>query len=62
MSQPRHSKHLIPRSAKYPMFFFGLLIMIGGGLAVPHLGMSENIEVATVAVGFILMVLGIILE
>ncbi|MGI0092291.1 MAG: hypothetical protein ACREBS_11340 [Nitrososphaerales archaeon] len=62
MSQHQHGKHIIPRSAKYPMFFFGLLIIIAGGLAVPHLGMSETVEVATVVAGFILMFLGIVLE
>jgi hypothetical protein len=57
-----HGKQLVSKEMKYPIFILGLFIMIGGGLAVQRLGLPLNAEVATVALGFILFFLGIVLE
>jgi hypothetical protein len=57
-----HGKQLVSRDLKYPIFILGLFLMIGGGLAVQRLGLPLDVEVATVAVGFILFFIGIVIE
>lgn len=57
-----HTKQLIPRQLKFPIFILGLFIMIGGSLVVEHFGLSVDAIAATVALGFVLFFLGIALE
>ncbi len=47
---------------KYPLFILGLVVMIAGGLVVTRYAYSLDAEVITIAVGFVLMVAGILLE
>lgn len=56
-----HTKHIVSREMKYPIFILGLFVMIVGGLAVQHLGLPVDATVATVTLGFILFFLGIVL-
>ena len=58
----RTEKEIVPRSFKYPMFFLGLLIMIVGGLGAVKLDLSIQLEALIVAVGFLVLLLGIVLE
>jgi len=57
-----HGRRILPHSLKYPLFFLGLLIIIVGGLGVQKIGAPLNVQVATAAAGFIIMILGIVLE
>ena len=57
-----HSKHLVRREMKYPIFLLGMFIIIVGGIGVQHLGLPVSTEVATVALGFVLVVLGLLIE
>lgn len=50
------------REMKYPLFLLGLLVMIAGGLVVSRYAYSLDAEVATMAVGFALMFIGIVLD
>ena len=47
---------------KYPIFLLGMFIIIAGGIAVQHLGAPVSTEAATVALGFVLVVLGLVIE
>jgi len=47
---------------KYPIFLLGMFIIIVGGIGVQHLGLPVSTEVATVALGFVLVVLGLLIE
>lgn len=57
-----HGKEIIPRALKYPLFFIGLFVIIVGTITVSKLGMSLEAEAATAGVGFLILVLGIVLE
>ncbi|MDG7000046.1 MAG: hypothetical protein JRN15_13135 [Nitrososphaerota archaeon] len=56
------TKHSSRRAMKYPLFILGLVVMIAGGLVVTRYAYSLDAEVITIAVGFVLMVAGILLE
>ncbi|MDG6997135.1 MAG: hypothetical protein JRN52_14535 [Nitrososphaerota archaeon] len=55
-------KHYLPHAIKYPLFFLGLLVLIGGGVGVQMAGLPLMAEVSTAVVGFVLLFLGIVLE
>jgi hypothetical protein len=59
MKQP--GKHFMPKELKYPLFFLGLFLIIGGGLATIRLDMSLAASEAVAAVGFIVLTISIIL-
>jgi len=59
MKQP--GKHFMPKDLKYPLFFLGLLLLIGGGLITIKLNMGLAASEAVAAVGFVLLILSIIL-
>ena len=59
MKQP--GKHFMPKELKYPLFFLGLLLIIGGGLATIKLDMGLAASEAVAAVGFIVLMISIIL-
>lgn len=50
------------RELKYPIFLLGLIVMIAGGLFVARYAYTLYAEVATIAVGFVLVIIGIVLE
>jgi len=54
-------KHFMPKDLKYPLFFLGLLIIIGGGLATIKLNMGLTASEAVAAIGFIVLMISIIL-
>lgn len=56
------TKHSSRREMKYPLFLLGLVVMIAGGLAVARYAYTLDAEVITIAVGFVLMFIGIVLE
>lgn len=56
------TKHSSRRAMKYPLFLLGLIVMIAGGLVITRYAYNLDFEVAVMAVGFILMVIGIVLE
>jgi len=56
------SRHLVRREMKYPIFLLGMFIIIAGGIGVQHLGVPVSTEAATVALGFVLVVLGLVIE
>jgi len=47
---------------KYPLFLLGLVVIIGGDLGATKIGLGLYQEVAISAIGFLIMVLGIVLE
>ncbi|MHB1869167.1 MAG: hypothetical protein ACYCPP_09520 [Nitrososphaerales archaeon] len=47
---------------KYPIFLLGMFIIIAGGIVVQHLGAPVSTEAATVTLGFVLVVLGLVIE
>ena len=55
-------KHYLPHSIKYGLFFLGLLILIGGGVGVQMVNLPLSAEIGTAVVGFVLLLLGIVLE
>jgi len=57
-----HGKRILPHDFKYPLFLVGLLIIVGGGLGGIKLGLGVYRDAAIAAVGFVVMLLGIILE
>ena len=59
MKQP--GKHFMPKRLKYSLFFLGLLLIIGGGLATIRLNMGLTVSEAVVAVGFVVMMISIVL-
>ena len=59
---PHSERHLIPKGLKYPLFFLGLIIMIGGGLAVQVLTLPFEVAEIAGAVGFIVLILSIVLN
>jgi len=62
MSQHSHEKNIIPRSLKYPLFFLGLLVIIGGVLGAQQLKLPLDAEIAAAVAGSVILVLGIVLE
>jgi len=62
LSHPHHGKRILPHDFKYPLFLFGLVVIIGGDLGATRIGLGLYQEVAISAVGFLIMFLGIILE
>jgi hypothetical protein len=57
-----HTKSLVSRQLKFPIFILGLFIMIVGAVTVTHFGLPVDAIAATVALGFILFFLGIVLD
>ena len=57
-----HEKGLVSRQLKFPIFILGLFIMIVGAVVVTHFGLPVDAIAATVALGFILFFLGIVLD
>jgi len=62
LSHQRHGKRILPHDFKYPLFLIGLVIIIAGGIGGIKVGLGTDQDVALVAVGFLIMFLGIILE
>ena len=61
-SQRGQERNVIKRSLKYPLFFLGLLIIIGGEIGAVQLGLHLNAEIIIAVAGFIVFLLGIVLE
>lgn len=55
-------RHDAKRELKYPLFILGLIVMIAGGLVVARMAYSLEAEAVTIAVGFVLMLIGIVLD
>lgn len=62
MSHQKHGRRILPHDLKYPMFFLGLLVIIGGGLGGIKMGLGTFQDVGIAVVGFLIMLLGIVLE
>jgi hypothetical protein len=62
MSQHQPTKNVIPRDFKYPLFFLGLFVLVVGELGAQQLNLSLEIRVVIAVVGFLLLMLGIVLE
>jgi hypothetical protein len=57
----KESKHRFRKAWKYPLFLFGLAILILGELGAHFLGAAANDQAAIAAVGFAVLVLSIAL-
>jgi hypothetical protein len=62
LSLQKHGKRILPHDFKYPLFLIGLLLIVGGGLGGIKMGLGVYQDVAIAASGFVVMLLGIILE
>jgi hypothetical protein len=62
MSHQNHGKRILPHDFKYPLFLLGLLVIIGSGIGAIKIGLGVYQEVAISAIGFLIMLLGIVLE
>jgi hypothetical protein len=62
MSQRGEQRNFVRRSLKYPLFFLGLLIIVVGEIGAVRLGLSTNIEIVIAVAGFVIFLLGIVLE
>jgi hypothetical protein len=62
MSQRHRERNIIHRSLKYSLFFLGLLVIIGGELGAQQLKLPLNAEIAIAVAGFVVFLLGIVLE
>ena len=62
MSHHNQGKRILPHDLKYPLFLLGFAVIIIGGLSGIKLGLGIYEDAAIAAVGFIMMLLGIILE
>lgn len=62
MSQRGRERNVIKRSLKYPLFFLGLLIIIAGEITAVQLKLQPAVEIIIAVAGFIVFLLGIILE
>ena len=62
LKQQPPGRHVMPKILKYPLFFLGLLIIIGGGLGtqMTHMPLVAT-EVAAI-VGFIILVISIVVN
>jgi len=62
LSHANHGKRILPHDLKYPLFLVGLAIIIFGGIGGVKVGLRTYEDVAIAVVGFVVMLLGIILE
>jgi len=62
MSQRGAQRNIVRRSVKYPLFFLGLLIIIVGEISAVKLGLSTSFETVIAVAGFVVFLLGIVLE
>ncbi len=62
MSHQNHGKRILPHDFKYPLFLLGLVVIIVGDIGATKVGLGLYQELAISAIGFLIMVLGIVLE
>jgi hypothetical protein len=60
--QSKGTFRILPHRFKYPLFLLGLFVIIAGGVGGIKLGLGADEEVGLAAVGFLIMMLGIVLE
>ncbi len=58
----KESSHRLPKGARYPLFFLGLLTIILGELASLSFNGGTETEVAAAVVGFVLLILSVALR
>ncbi len=56
------AKHFLPKGARYPIFFLGLLVIIVGGIGTVQLNLPLISTVVAGAVGFLLLAISVILR
>lgn len=62
MKQQPPGRHAMPKILKYPLFFIGMLIIIGGGLGSQMLGLPLTATEIAAVVGFILLIISIVIN
>ena len=62
MSQRGEQRNIVKRSLKYPLFFFGLMIILAGEIGAVQLALSTNVEIAIAIAGLVVFLVGIVLE